>query len=497
MQQADVLVSLHDGGERELCFLSLDGGGVRGLSSLCILDELMRKVNPDNPPSPCDYFDLIGGTSTGGLIAIMLGRLHMTIDECRAAYRDLSDEAFQITNHRAAPSFSMPWNWKLPARFDTEALERGFKRIIVNALKKRSENACKAEEELTDTLLKEASPKCRVFVISTNARFPDRTIIFANYVSDRWPRDLLNSVKIWEAARATSAAPTFFESIRLGPDNEEFLDGATGANNPVNSLWNEGLDIWKPGTPLEERLHCLVSIGTGVPSVNAFGSGLKDIGITLKAMSTETETTANEFMRRYSRLHKDQKYFRFNVRSGLEGIGLEEASKRADIISATRRYLTTEEDRVRLETCADMLRIREWETVISYIMDQAAQEFSRANERLRHLAGSYQPELGDAAEWLKNIPEYRQWIKGRRGLLYCIDEDGGSLRSFLTTVAGEEFGPGHLHSGNIIYIDLSQYTRRPLQMRVIRSVLLQALHRIARGSRSFLKYMGKSVLKKP
>lgn len=61
--------------------LSLDGGGVRGLSSLLILQNLMKEVrrvkNLDHDPLPCQYFDLMGGTSTGGLIAIMLGRLRM------------------------------------------------------------------------------------------------------------------------------------------------------------------------------------------------------------------------------------------------------------------------------------------------------------------------------------------------------------------------------------------------------------------------------------
>jgi len=61
--------------------LSLDGGGVRGLSSLVILDEIMkdikRREHLEQVPLPCTYFDLIGGTSTGGLIAIMLGRLRM------------------------------------------------------------------------------------------------------------------------------------------------------------------------------------------------------------------------------------------------------------------------------------------------------------------------------------------------------------------------------------------------------------------------------------
>jgi patatin-like phospholipase/acyl hydrolase len=68
--------------------LALDGGGVRGLSSLLIIEKLMREVQrimidsgkptPDGkPPLPCEIFDLICGTSTGGLIAIMLGRLRM------------------------------------------------------------------------------------------------------------------------------------------------------------------------------------------------------------------------------------------------------------------------------------------------------------------------------------------------------------------------------------------------------------------------------------
>jgi len=61
--------------------LTLDGGGVRGLSSLLILREIMEDIQHRTKatltPKPCDYFDLIGGTSTGGLIAIMLGLLGM------------------------------------------------------------------------------------------------------------------------------------------------------------------------------------------------------------------------------------------------------------------------------------------------------------------------------------------------------------------------------------------------------------------------------------
>ena len=54
------------------CLLSLDGGGVRGLSTLYILKIIMDRLNHErrksnlSPTKPCEVFDLIGGTSTGG-----------------------------------------------------------------------------------------------------------------------------------------------------------------------------------------------------------------------------------------------------------------------------------------------------------------------------------------------------------------------------------------------------------------------------------------------
>jgi patatin-like phospholipase/acyl hydrolase len=62
----------HDLDSTGLCLLSLDGGGVRGLSSLYILKGLMTRLNDERHAAglpqvkPCEIFDLIGGTSTGG-----------------------------------------------------------------------------------------------------------------------------------------------------------------------------------------------------------------------------------------------------------------------------------------------------------------------------------------------------------------------------------------------------------------------------------------------
>jgi hypothetical protein len=64
----------------------LDGGGMKGYTSLLILKRIIRTMAVEgslqSEPKPCEGFDLIVGTSTGGLIAVMPGRLGMTVDEC-------------------------------------------------------------------------------------------------------------------------------------------------------------------------------------------------------------------------------------------------------------------------------------------------------------------------------------------------------------------------------------------------------------------------------
>jgi hypothetical protein len=64
-----------------LCF---DGGGCRSLISLLLLRHLLGHVEPDKDVDalrPCDYFTMICGSSVGGVLALMLGRLEMSIGE--------------------------------------------------------------------------------------------------------------------------------------------------------------------------------------------------------------------------------------------------------------------------------------------------------------------------------------------------------------------------------------------------------------------------------
>ncbi len=128
---------------KELCLLALDGGGVRGLSSLQIVKRIMESIDPNFPPRPCDYFDMIGGTSTGGLIALMLGRLGMTVDEAIDAYLELAPKIFAKLHHRVT------LKGKVQGRFDHTAVEQGVKDLLVkrgldpNTLLKDPSDSCK------------------------------------------------------------------------------------------------------------------------------------------------------------------------------------------------------------------------------------------------------------------------------------------------------------------------------------------------------------------
>lgn len=71
---------------------------------------------------------------------------------------------------------------------------------------------------------------------------------------------------------------------------------------------------------LEGNIKCLISIGTGVPSLDSYGSSLLEIAKTLKDIATETEKTAESFHRAHSDLDDGNRYCRFNVSHGLESI---------------------------------------------------------------------------------------------------------------------------------------------------------------------------------
>lgn len=86
--------------KHRLNLLSLDGGGIKGISSLVILHHIMEGLNMKRKEAgldellPIDVFDLAGGTSAGGLIALMLFRVGMSTEKAISKFEEISMNVF-------------------------------------------------------------------------------------------------------------------------------------------------------------------------------------------------------------------------------------------------------------------------------------------------------------------------------------------------------------------------------------------------------------------
>jgi hypothetical protein len=195
------------------------------------------------------------------------------------------------------------------------------------------------------------------FVCATSNR--TGTIVpLRSYSNKRGSSELYDTTKIWEAGRATLAASTFFDFIAIGPSKQRFFDQSNGANNPVRQLWNEARDVWS-STSFESNIGCIVSIGTGVPSLKNLGKDGPEIFQMLKHIATETEATARDFHQEHTALDDSDRYFRFNAPDGIANVGLGEVLESSTIVDGTQCYLANELVYEQVKTCAKALGERE------------------------------------------------------------------------------------------------------------------------------------------
>lgn len=164
--------------------------------------------------------------------------------------------------------------------------------------------------------------------------------------------DLENVIKIWEAVVATMASPTYFDPIAIGPYGSKFIDGGIGANNPLRLLLQEARSSWATGA-FEDKLGCIISIGSGIVSTKGFGGSLLDVARGLADLATESEREAEYFLRDHPSLAPA--YFRFNVHHGLENVRLDEWGQSNIVHGATARYIKTETTRAELLACGTLL----------------------------------------------------------------------------------------------------------------------------------------------
>ena len=231
--------------------LSLDGGGIRGALTLGYLKKI-EQILRDKSGNPklvlSDHFDLIGGTSTGSIIASGLA-LGMEVQAIVDLYMDLGGKIFG--NKR---NWWKPWEtWKfLQAEYDSSALDNSL------------------AEAFPGYTLGSPEIKTGLCIVSkradTNSTWP--LINHPNGKYFNFERGNNKDIPLWKAVRASSAAPTYFTPQLIDVGNGQkaaFVDGGVGmANNPALTLLmvatTNGFPFrWKMG---EDNLS-VVSVGTG------------------------------------------------------------------------------------------------------------------------------------------------------------------------------------------------------------------------------------------
>ncbi|KAH0021871.1 hypothetical protein KCU78_g5966, partial [Aureobasidium melanogenum] len=323
---------------RGLRLLALDGGGVRGLSELIILEQLMYTYEQHSASSggptkkPCEVFDIICGTSTGGLIAILLGCFKLTVKEAITEYELLSKEVF------GAPR-SM---FSRRSRYSGSNLEKVIKTLV------------KKYKGSEDEVLVQTDGECKVFVCTQQARAIDRRHAFLMRSYDGPFR--IDGLTIWQAARATSAAPTFFERLEIGTN--EFIDGGIGFNNPSKALLRETRRLFEKDP--DRSVTCIISIGTGVPKridlakLSGFGLAyIKDLVKALSDMATDCQEIAEEMTAMFKATPNI--YVRFDVEQGLQDVRMDSYEDLNIIRANTQNYLMKDAQQEKLTLAASLL----------------------------------------------------------------------------------------------------------------------------------------------
>jgi patatin-like phospholipase/acyl hydrolase len=226
--------------------LALDGGGIRGIIALEVLSAIERMLQDalvrDDNFVLAQYFDYIGGTSTGAIIATCLS-LGWRVDRIRRFYEQSGAEMFD----RA--SLLRRFHYK----FEDEKLAVLLKREL-------GAETTLGDDQLQTLLL------LVMRNATTDSPWPVSNNPRAKYNDLKRPDSNLR-LPLWQLVRASTAAPTYFppETIQIGTRQFVFVDGGvTMYNNPAFQLFLMAtVEPYKLCWTAGEREMLLVSVGTG------------------------------------------------------------------------------------------------------------------------------------------------------------------------------------------------------------------------------------------
>ncbi|ODH13689.1 hypothetical protein ACO22_06998 [Paracoccidioides brasiliensis] len=388
--------------------LSLDGGGVRGYSMLILLQELMHRTyvecegkapSRDQIPKPCDHFDLIAGTGTGGLIALMLGRLCLDLETCKEVYVRMTRRVFEtdktiagipyrstlfkaskleeairqcVWEHTVSESEGKDGS-SLPPRIvsshgshgrpqSSQNLQRRFSRASVGtggALAISSPVGSRASMGVmngsrsgnSDAMLydrRENRTKTAVAAVYKGTPWDGSATLLRSYDSRKEPAPEFNCT-IWQAGRATCATGLAFKPIQVG--QHVFVDEGAGKYNPSPLVLDEAVVNEWPG----REVGIFVSVGTGkqpagtshIPhewwedvsdSLGTFAEARRRLIAKIEGCEKTHQYMLKEHLAK--RNVPRENYVRLNVEVGVGEFGMNEWHRLAEISTSTRTYLS-------------------------------------------------------------------------------------------------------------------------------------------------------------
>ncbi|KAH8830003.1 acyl transferase/acyl hydrolase/lysophospholipase [Flagelloscypha sp. PMI_526] len=321
---------------RQVAALSLDGGGLLALSELYTIREVMQRLayvlNLDSLPLPCEHFDVIGGSGSGGIIALLLGCLRMDVDQAIESFIQLYQALYgQLTQQESPeanwPSFSFAID-SILAYFlhNYDGLYRSESSDETAQYPLKTDKFVSAMRILiemhlpdhgSEATLLETDSSCKTFVCA----MPSMALTGRNSVKlfrNFRPRGNASfDCKIWEAALATTAHPRFCQPVKIGPllTPQSYIDAGYGYNNPVKQV----IEQTEAKFELSNSVYCFLSLGAGNPGVSGQSAQQRnsDWASLLEAIATDCERTAEQMDR-----SSKQGYVRINVEQGFQDIRL-------------------------------------------------------------------------------------------------------------------------------------------------------------------------------
>ncbi|MCG9649843.1 patatin-like phospholipase family protein [Vibrio brasiliensis] len=270
----------------KLRVLSLNGGGVRGLYTISVLAELEHILaKGDESYSIAEHFDLIAGTSIGGLLALGLA-------DGKTA-RELKSKMLEHASTIFPPRKYLPnFLWKT---------WKGFRAVLGHRY--NGVQISKAVEDIVGEERKVRDLQRRILIPTVNVS-TGKPLFVKTCHNPRFTRD--DRLKLVDVARATSAAPTYFEPHYIEELNAYFVDGGLVANNPSYIAYHEAVTDLKEEFNIhaDEQIYVL-NIGTMASEfcinpelINSWAPGylrLWGLGSTL----VETVMNGNQWMHHF------------------------------------------------------------------------------------------------------------------------------------------------------------------------------------------------------